>query len=123
MAAACRAARRGRSGQRAQSYHRASTPPARATSPKQPTIRGCAGIFVQAGVPVKGIARQWLGGSSADDKAGVSGWIWLQSNNYWSGTEYAPNSGNAWNFNTNNGNQNNNNKNNGLYAMAVRPGG
>lgn len=81
MAAACCAARHGRSGQRAQSYHRASTPPARATGPKQPTARGCAGIFVQAGVPVTGIARRWLGGSSADDKVGVSGWIPFVANN------------------------------------------
>lgn len=46
----------------------------------------------------------------------------LQSNDYWSGTEYAPNPNNAWNFNTNDGNQNNANKNNALYALAVRPG-
>ena len=46
----------------------------------------------------------------------------VQSNNYWSGTEYAPNTNNAWNFNFNNGNQNNNNKNNSMYALAVRPG-
>jgi len=54
---------------------------------------------------------------------GGSGWICVQSYDYWSGTEYAPNTNNAWNFNTNNGNQNANNKNNQLYAMAVRPGG
>jgi hypothetical protein len=41
---------------------------------------------------------------------------------YWSGTEYAANPNNAWNFNTNNGNQNNNNKNNQFYAWAVSPG-
>jgi hypothetical protein len=41
---------------------------------------------------------------------------------YWSGTEYASNPNNAWNFNTNNGNQNNNNKNNQIYAWAVSPG-
>jgi hypothetical protein len=46
----------------------------------------------------------------------------LQANNYWSATEYAPNTGNAWNFNFNNGNQNANNKNNGFYALAVSPG-
>jgi len=46
----------------------------------------------------------------------------LQSSMYWSGTEYAPNTNNAWNFNTNNGNQNNNNKNNEFYAWAVRSG-
>ncbi len=47
----------------------------------------------------------------------------MQSVVYWSGTEYAPNTNNAWNFNTNDGNQNNANKNNALYAVAVRPGG
>jgi hypothetical protein len=41
---------------------------------------------------------------------------------YWSGTEYAPNPNNAWNFNTNDGNQNNDDKNNELFAWAVRPG-
>ena len=41
---------------------------------------------------------------------------------YWSGLEYAPNTNNAWNFNTNNGNQNANDKNNDNYAWAVRPG-
>ena len=55
---------------------------------------------------------------------GGSRWASLQSNAYWSGTAYAPNpANNAWNFNTNDGNQNNNDKNNGLYAVAVRPGG
>ncbi len=41
---------------------------------------------------------------------------------YWSAVEYAPNTNNAWAFNTNNGNQNNNNKNNEFYAWAVRSG-
>ena len=41
---------------------------------------------------------------------------------YWSGTEYAPNPNNAWNFNTNNGNQNNDNKDNNNYGWAVRSG-
>jgi hypothetical protein len=41
---------------------------------------------------------------------------------YWSGSEYAPNPNNAWNFNTNNGNQNANNKNNQFYGWAVRSG-
>jgi len=52
-----------------------------------------------------------------------SGRVNLQPNNYWSGTTYAPNPSNAWNFNFNNGNQNNNNKSNGFYAWAVSPGG
>ena len=54
---------------------------------------------------------------------GKVGGLRLQSYDYWSGTEYAPNPSNAWNFNTNNGNQNANDKNNDLYALAVRPGG
>ena len=41
---------------------------------------------------------------------------------YWSGTEYAPNPNNEWNFNTDNGNQNNDNKDNQNYGWAVRPG-
>ena len=59
-----------------------------------------------------------LTSTSAD---GVS-FLNLQSYYYWSGTEYAPNTNNAWNFNTNNGNQNANNKNNEFYAWAVRSG-
>jgi len=51
-----------------------------------------------------------------------SGQVKVQSNNYWSGLEYAPSPSNAWNFNFNNGNQNNNDKNNELFAWAVRPG-
>ena len=73
----------------------------------------------------------------------------MQSNDYWSGTEHAPNPDNAWNFNgprradpsgptplggrlprsggqgaqVLDGNQNNDDKNNALYAVAVRPGG
>jgi len=52
-----------------------------------------------------------------------TGLIYVQSNDYWSGTEYAPNPNNAWNFNSNDGNQNNDDKNNALYAVAVHPGG
>lgn len=46
----------------------------------------------------------------------------MQNSDYWSGTEYAPNPNNAWNFNTDNGNQNNDNKDNNNYAWAVRSG-
>lgn len=52
----------------------------------------------------------------------LSGQVNVQSNNYWSGTEFAPNTNNAWNFNFNNGNQNINNKNNNLFAWAVQSG-
>jgi hypothetical protein len=41
---------------------------------------------------------------------------------YWSGTEFASNPNDAWNFNTDNGNQNNDNKDNQFYGWAVRPG-
>jgi hypothetical protein len=41
---------------------------------------------------------------------------------YWSGTEFASNPNNAWNFNPDNGNQNNNDKDNQNYGWAVRPG-
>ena len=47
----------------------------------------------------------------------------VQSDNYWSGTEYAPNTDYAWYFYFYNGNQNASNKNGlNLYAWAVRPG-
>jgi len=72
------------------------------------------------------ILRRWGGqGTSFSGRrlaAAKSGQANVQSNNYWSGTEYAPNPSNAWNFNTNNGNQNNNDKTNSFYALAVRPG-
>ena len=46
----------------------------------------------------------------------------VQASFYWSGTEFAPNTNNAWNFNFNNGNQNANNKNNNNFAWAVHSG-
>ena len=47
----------------------------------------------------------------------------LQIYVYWSGSEYAPDPGSAWNFNTNNGTQSYySSKDNQLYAWAVRPG-
>jgi RNA-directed DNA polymerase len=45
----------------------------------------------------------------------------VQSNNYWSSTEYADNPNNAWNVNMNNGNVNDNNKDNNNYVWPVRP--
>jgi hypothetical protein len=41
---------------------------------------------------------------------------------YWSGTEYAPNSGNAWLFSAFSGSQNNYDENGQFQAWAVRPG-
>ncbi len=46
----------------------------------------------------------------------------LQPLIYWSGTEYAPNTSNAWSFLFNVGSQNYGTKTNALYAWAVRPG-
>ncbi|MSR09520.1 MAG: DUF1566 domain-containing protein, partial [Gammaproteobacteria bacterium] len=46
----------------------------------------------------------------------------LQPNVYWSGTEYAPNTYNAWSFNFVNGVQYENYKTSGFYAWAVRSG-
>ncbi len=46
----------------------------------------------------------------------------LQSYVYWSGTEYAPNTGNAWGFSTGGGIQDNSNKYDHHYAWAVRDG-
>lgn len=75
-------------------------------------------MAIQAGIPVWQDSRP----VGRDVFPPVSGQAIVQSNNYWSGTEYAPNTNNAWNFNTNNGNQNANNKNNNMFALAVRPG-
>jgi len=64
-------------------------------------------------------------GCLADEVAGdgsQSGEMNRQANFYWSGTEFAPNTNNAWNFNFNNGNQNANNKNNNNFAWAVHSG-
>ncbi len=46
----------------------------------------------------------------------------LQSNYYWSGLEYAPNTSYAWDFYFNYGNQGSGSKASSLYALAVRPG-
>jgi len=41
---------------------------------------------------------------------------------HWSGTEFAPNPNNAWNFDFNNGDQDDDDKNNNNGAWAVRSG-
>jgi len=46
----------------------------------------------------------------------------LQPYLYWSGTEYAPNTSDAWYFSFSNGYQGNDDKQDALYAWAVRPG-
>ncbi len=70
----------------------------------------------QVGLPDAGC----LSGEAAGNGS-QSGEIICQTNFYWSGTEFAPNTHNAWNVNLNNGNQNANNKNNN-FAWAVRSG-
>lgn len=46
----------------------------------------------------------------------------FQSDTYWSGTEYAPNTSKAWYLDTSYGEQYMDNKGFNFYAMAVRPG-
>ena len=46
----------------------------------------------------------------------------VQSSIYWSGTEYAPDPGTAWNFNFDDGYQGADNKGVEWFAWAVRPG-
>ncbi|HFE38188.1 MAG TPA: DUF1566 domain-containing protein [Gammaproteobacteria bacterium] len=46
----------------------------------------------------------------------------VQSSVYWSGTDFAPDTSQAWLFITNDGRQNITNKDNELYAWAVRSG-
>jgi len=76
------------------------------------------GMTIQGGLPVFRDAHP-VGWSVFPP---ASGQVNVQSNNYWSGTEFAPNPTNAWNFNFNNGNQNANNKNNNNFAWAVHSG-
>jgi len=46
----------------------------------------------------------------------------IQRDNYWSGTSYAPDPGNAWGFNFGNGSQSSYDERNAFRAWAVRPG-
>jgi len=52
----------------------------------------------------------------------VGDFLNMQSTIYWSGTEYAPVTSDAWGFSTLIGDQVSYDKGDGLYAMAVRPG-
>lgn len=52
----------------------------------------------------------------------IGPFINLQASFYWSGTEYAPVTSGAWNFNFSNGGQGAVDKSNALFAWAVRPG-
>jgi hypothetical protein len=75
---------------------------------------------------LKEIPNRWGGRQTPSGKTGFGGGHkrtgYAQPDVYWSGTEYAPNTNNAWNFNSNDGNQNNDDKDNDNYAWAVRPG-
>ncbi|MCP4700088.1 MAG: DUF1566 domain-containing protein [Gammaproteobacteria bacterium] len=52
----------------------------------------------------------------------LSAFSGVQTNNYWSSTTNAGNTGNAWNVSLNNGNVNNTNKTNSNYVWPVRGG-
>jgi len=75
-------------------------------------------MTIQAGIPAQGFPA---GGARCLHCAGK----WMgkkQSYVYWSGTEYAPNTNNAWNFNTNFGYQEDRIKSSSFYGWAVRSG-
>jgi hypothetical protein len=72
---------------------------------------------IQVGLPNTGCLSDGGAGDGSQ-----SGEINFQAPIYWSGSEFAPNPNNAWNFNFNNGNQNANNKNNNNFGWAVRSG-
>jgi len=61
-------------------------------------------------------------GDTAEQIANLALFSNVQSDGYWSGTEYAPSTGNAWYFYAGNGVQGTSTKDVGLFAMAVRPG-
>ena len=61
-------------------------------------------------------------GDTAEQIANLALFSNVQSYDYWSGTEYAPNPSLAWTFLTADGNQVNYIKGLALFAVAVRPG-
>ncbi len=61
-------------------------------------------------------------GDTAEQIANLALFSNVQSYDYWSGTEYAPDPDRAWYFSTVVGNQNVDFKFSALYAVAVRPG-
>jgi hypothetical protein len=61
-------------------------------------------------------------GDTAEQIANLALFSNVQSFAYWSGTEYAPDPGFAWYFDTDDGSQGDGGKDNALYAVAVRPG-
>jgi hypothetical protein len=65
----------------------------------------------------------YAGGSNPNSTLDNTGpFTHYQSNNYWSGTEFAPDPSSAWLFSTYVGSQYSHGKTSGLYALAVRPG-
>jgi hypothetical protein len=94
--------------------------PSRLHQPRRAAVRWRQACAFRRSYPAPGSTA---GGPATASGRGGSGWIIVQSGNYWSGTEYAPNTNNAWNFNTDDGNQNNDDKDNALFAVAVRAGG
>jgi len=79
--------------------------------PLQGVGAGCTGSEIGHLFNVDGISI-----SSSDVFANV------QSIDYWSDTEYAPSTDNAWGFRFDDGGQNHNPKLHNHYARAVRPG-
>lgn len=61
-------------------------------------------------------------GDTAEQIANLAMFSNVQSYAYWSGLEYAPDTGFAWGFGTSNGYQGNGDKNLAMYAVAVHPG-
>lgn len=61
-------------------------------------------------------------GNTAGALTNTGAFLNMQSDAYWSGTEYAPDTSYAWYFNTNFGGQYGDYKGFALYAVAVRPG-
>jgi hypothetical protein len=72
-----------------------------------PEIGEYADLWTDVGSSLSGLQSKFTG---------------VQSYVYWSGTEYAPGSHNAWVLRTDSGDQFGGAKNNALYAVAVRPG-
>jgi MYXO-CTERM domain-containing protein len=72
-----------------------------------PEIDEYADLWTDVGSSLSGLQSKFTG---------------VQSNDYRSGTEYAPNPLAAWYFRTSDGNQYNGGKTYALYAVAVRPG-
>ena len=60
--------------------------------------------------------------STGSNAANLALFTNVQSLDYWSGTEYAPNPGDAWVFSSSDGYQGFDSKFSALYAVAVRPG-